>query len=48
MIPEVGGVLVFTGLSGGGWVIFYEPSKVLGIVNFVRKHLFAALSEDGF
>ena len=48
LLPECGIVLVVFGFFGGCWVVFDEPGEVVGVVDFVVKHLFAAGGEDGF
>ena len=35
-------MLVVLCFFGGCWVVFDEPSEVLGVIDFVAEHLFAA------
>ena len=46
MLPEVGVMLVVTGFFGRGGIVLNEPSEVLGVVDFVVEHLFAAGGEE--
>ena len=46
LLPECGIVLIVFGFVRGCWVVFDEPGEVLGIIDFVAEHLFAAGVED--
>jgi hypothetical protein len=48
LIPEVGGVLVVTGFLGTLRIFLDEPGEVLGIIDLLAEHLFAAGVEEGF
>ncbi len=46
LYPEVCIILIFLGLFCRCWVCFYEPSKVLGVVDFVGEELLTAVVEE--
>ena len=48
LLPECGIVLIVFGLFRGCGIVLDEPGEVLGIVDLLAEHLFAAGGTDGF